>query len=164
MKIVDRERILSVQRAAQQSSRLRANDNLHPTLEDPVQRFLNAMEPGTYVRPHRHAEPGHWELFLALEGRAAVLVFGDRGEVLGRVEIGPRGPVRAVEVPPGVWHAVAALEPGTVLFELKPGPYRPLADKDFAPWAPPEGDAGAAELEAWYRTARPGHRWTAETS
>ncbi len=164
MKILDRERIRSVQRAARQSPRLRANDNLHPTLEDPVQRFLNAMEPGTYVRPHRHPEPGRWELFLALEGRAVVLTFGDRGEVLERVEIASRGPVRAVEVAPGTWHAVAALEEGTVLFELKPGPYRPLSDKDFAPWAPAEGVGRAGDLEAWYRRARPGQRWDMETT
>ena len=164
MKIVDRERIRSVQRAARQSLRLRANDNLHPTLEDPVQRFLNAMEPGTYVRPHRHSDPGRWELFLALEGRAVVLLFGERGEVLRRVELSPEGPARLVEIPPGAWHAVAALEEGTVLFELKPGPYRPLADKDFAPWAPAEGTDGASELEAWFRRAAPGERWVRETS
>jgi hypothetical protein len=30
-----------------------------------------------------------------------------------------------------------------VCFEVKPGPYSAANDKDFAPWAPMEGDAGA---------------------
>ena len=48
------------------------------------------------------------------------------------------------------------LEPDTVVFEVKPGPYQPTSDKDFAPWAPAEGgpDAPAylADLEARFRT------------
>jgi hypothetical protein len=31
-----------------------------------------------------------------------------------------------------------------VCFEVKPGPYSAANDKDFAPWAPREGDTGAA--------------------
>jgi hypothetical protein len=35
------------------------------------------------------------------------------------------------------------LEPGTVFFEAKAGPYLPLNDSEIAGWAPPEGDDGA---------------------
>ena len=52
---------------AQQSPRQRANCNLHPQLDDPIQRLAIAMEPGTYVRPHRH--PHTWELLYPLRGR-----------------------------------------------------------------------------------------------
>lgn len=34
----------------------------------------------------------------------------------------------------------------TALFEVKPGPYRPLAEDDFAPWAPRDGAPEAFEL------------------
>lgn len=159
MKRIDDARLGALVARARAAERRRANDNLHPDLEDPVQRFLNAMEPGTYVRPHRHAHPPRWELFLALTGRAAVLGFDEGGRVVWREELSAHGPVRGVEIEPGAWHAVAALEPGTVLFECKPGPYRPVSDKDFAPWAPAEGEPGAAALERWYRTAGPGERW-----
>ncbi|MEY7168409.1 WbuC family cupin fold metalloprotein, partial [Enterobacter hormaechei] len=37
------------------------------------------MEPGTYVRPHRH--PHTFELLLPLRGRFVVLNFDDRGTV-----------------------------------------------------------------------------------
>ncbi|MGB7416110.1 MAG: WbuC family cupin fold metalloprotein, partial [Thermosynechococcaceae cyanobacterium] len=50
--------------------RLRKNFNFHD-LPEVVQRFLNVMQPGTYVRPHRHlrseTENG-FEFFLVLQG------------------------------------------------------------------------------------------------
>ena len=52
----------------------------------------------------------------------------------------------AVELPGGVWHTVVSLAEGTALFEVKPGPYRPLGEGDFAPWAPRDDTAGAAAL------------------
>ena len=158
MKPILTEQMADLTARAASSPRLRANWNLHPTLEDPVQRFLNAFEPGTYVRPHRHSDPERWELFLALAGRAAVLAFDEGGLVRERLELSAVGPCRGVEVPAGEWHVAAALEPGTILFEVKPGPYAPATDKDFAPWAPPEGDGACPAFEAWYRAARPGDR------
>jgi len=146
--------VLSSQAAA--LPRRRTNLNLHPTLADPIQRFFNAMEPGTYIRPHRHTEPDRWEVFVALRGSAAVLTFEPDGRVSGRADIAPDGANVAVEVPGGVRHAVLCTAPGTVLFELKPGPYVPLEDKDFASWAPPEGGEDAAAFERWMRDARPG--------
>jgi cupin fold WbuC family metalloprotein len=155
MKIVTLEALEELSRQAAGSPRRRANLNLHPELSDPVQRFFNALEPGSYVRPHRHGT-GRWETFIALAGRAVMLTFDDDGTVLERADLAPAGPAVAAEVAGDVWHAVAALEPGTVLLELKPGPYHPIEDKDFAPWAPPEGDAAASLLVRWYTTARPG--------
>ena len=61
-----------------------------------------------------------------------------------------------VEIAEGAWHALVALAPATVLLEIKPGPYHPAAAKDFAPWAPPEGDEGAAAMVAWLEQAGPG--------
>jgi cupin fold WbuC family metalloprotein len=156
VEIIDTDRMAGLTARAAGSPRLRANHNLHPILADPVQRFLNAMEPGTYVRPHRHSDPERWELFLALSGSAVILTFDGLGRVVERAEVAERGSVRGVEVPAGVWHAVACLEAGTVLFELKPGPYVPASDKDFASWAPAEGQPECAVFEAWYRAARVG--------
>jgi cupin fold WbuC family metalloprotein len=142
--------------SASEAARLRTNRNLHPDLGDPVQRFLNAIEPGSYVRPHRHTAPPRWELFVGLAGCAAVLIFDPEGRVLARESVGPSAPCRAVEIPAGAWHSIVALEPGTVLFEIKQGPYIPLDDKDFAPWAPAEGTIGAARMENWLRSAEAG--------
>ncbi len=128
--------------SARQSPRRRMNFNFHASLEDNPHRFLNVLLQGTYIRPHRHLDPPKPESFLALEGRIAVLLFDDEGKVIERRTLGASG-LWGVDVPPGVWHTVACLTPHAVCYEVKPGPYSPLNDKDFAPWSPSEGDPAA---------------------
>jgi cupin fold WbuC family metalloprotein len=158
MKSVSSAMLDELVRAARATPRLRINHNLHPALEDPVQRFFNCLEPGSYVRPHRHLDPPRWEVFVALRGRATVLTFDDRGTVMSRSELSPQGPEVAVEIDGGTWHTVVPLHSATVLFELKPGPYSPIADKDFAGWAPPEGHRLCARAADWFGSARVGDR------
>ena len=50
-----------------------------------------------------------------------------------------------IDIAPGVWHTIAVLTPHAVCYEVKPGPYSAANDKDFAPWAPREGDRGVEE-------------------
>lgn len=158
MKQLDAERLRRLRAEAVASPRRRMNLNLHASSDDPVQRLCNAFEPGTYVRPHRHAAGGVWELFLVLSGAAAVLTFDDNGTVTARTELWFGGEVQGVELPPGVWHSLAALTPNTVLFEVKPGPYRPTGENDFAAWAPREGVPGADAFVEWMaRVRRSGH-------
>jgi len=155
MKLLNNDLTSELLAAAMRSDRLRTNHNIHPSLEDPVQRFFNAMQPGTYVRPHRHTTPPRWELFLVLKGAVAILLFDDQGCVEERQELHADGPVFGAEVEPGRWHALVALEP-TLLFELKQGPYSAMKDKDFAPWAPAEEQPGCEQLVTWYETANVG--------
>ena len=150
---------LCVQAAA--SPRQRAAFNLHESSADPVQRFLNVMQPGTYVRPHRHAGPTKWELTVVLSGRVVVLLLEPDGVVRERIELDASGPERGVELPPGVWHTCAALSPAAVLLEIKRGPYNAQTDKDFAAWAPPEGETECANFELRFRAAQPGDRLAA---
>lgn len=138
--------------AAAASPRLRAHRNLHPELADPVQRLAIAMEPGTYVRPHRH--PHTFELLLPLSGRFLVLHFDDDGKVLRREILGEE--CRVLETEAGVWHAVLSLDPGGIIFEVKQGAYQPVTEQDSMAWAPAEGEKGCAELMKWYATAQPG--------
>ena len=149
----DLERLAAEARAA---ARRRKNLNLHASFDDPVQRLLNALEPGTYVRPHRHATPAKWELMTIVSGRAVLLVLSDDGVVQQRIDLDHDTPI--VEIPPATWHMLAALEPGTVLLEVKPGPYGPTAPGDSADWAPAEGSDATAGLERWCRDARVGDR------
>lgn len=129
--------------AAAAGERRRQNLNLHADYDDPCQRLFNAVEPGSYIRPHRHADPPKPECFVAVRGRFRLLIFGEDGVVCESIELAPAGPVVAVDVPAGAWHTIVALEPGSIFFETKPGPYVPLTDKDFAPWAPVEGSEQA---------------------
>jgi hypothetical protein len=57
----------------------------------------------------------------------------------GRVAMNADAPV--VQIAAGAWHGLFVRDNGTLLFEVKPGPYRP---NEFADWAPPEGDAAVA--------------------
>lgn len=158
MKLLTQDDIRALSAQAAALPRRRKNLNLHTDLADPVQRLCNAFEPGTYVRAHRHVAADRWELFIALRGSAVVLTFEDDGTVRERLIVSAAGPVIAVELPASTWHCLAADSAGTVLFEVKPGPYEALADKDFAPWAPVEGDSRCAAFERWYRNAQPGER------
>jgi cupin fold WbuC family metalloprotein len=122
---------------ARQSPRLRTNHNFHASMDERTHRFLNVMLRGTYVTPHRHTDPPKSEAFLALQGEIAFFLFDDDGNVT-RTEILGRG-VLGIDIAPGVWHSLAVLTPEAVCYEVKPGPYSPANDKDFAPWAPREG-------------------------
>lgn len=145
MIIIDRNSLDRLSRAAAESPRRRKNLNLHADYADPCQRLFNALEPGTYIRPHRHVEPPKPECFLAVRGRFALLLFAGDGTLEKVLVLGDGSDALAAELPPGIWHSLVALEPGSIFFETKPGPYTPLSDKDFAPWAPDEGspEAGA---------------------
>jgi hypothetical protein len=76
--------------------------------------------------------------------------------VTNRVDLSENGPVHAVEIPEKAWHTMASLEKGSVLIEIKPGPYAPLSDKDFAAWAPEEGTEDAQVFEMKFRTCEIG--------
>lgn len=157
LKIISTDRIKALSAEAAASPRRRCNFNLHPELADPVQRFLNAIEPGSYIRPHRHVEPTpRWELFVILCGAVAILTFDDQGRVTERIELDAQGPNVAAEIAPGDWHGLVALRAGTVLFEFKQGPYVPASAKDFAPWAPAEGEVGVAAMQERLASARAG--------
>jgi cupin fold WbuC family metalloprotein len=148
MILIDRKLVSNLSARARASARLRRNHNFHQDYADPTNRMLNAMEPGTYVRPHRHEAPDKWEAFILLSGRALVVTFDDSGNAVAHAVLDGGAGVFGVEIPARVWHSVAALASGTVLYEIKPGPYAPLDDKDFAPWAPAEGAPEAARYLA----------------
>lgn len=137
---------------AASSPRRRRNENLH-AMEDPVHRLFNAIEPGSYIRPHRHLHPPKAETMVLVAGRLGFLSFREDGTESDRVLLDAAGETFGIDVPPGVWHTFVSLEPGTVVFEAKAGPYVPPGEADAAPWAPPEGDPAAARLEARWREA-----------
>lgn len=143
---INQKLIQNVADEAKSSPRLRKNHNFHQDLTDPINRMLNAFEPGTYCRHHKHENPDKREVFIALKGRMAVLFFDDKGGFIGKEEIEPLSETIAVEIPAGLWHTVVCLESGSVVYEIKDGPYFVPTDKDFAPWAPKEGDP---ECEAY---------------
>lgn len=149
---IDQDLFDAVAAEARQAPRLRRNRNLHAE-PDLVQRFLNVLQPGTYVRPHRHCRPdpgAGFECFLVLQGAIGLLLLDEQGRVLGQERLDAAGPLRGIELAQGIFHTLVALQPDTVMFELKQGPYVPTADKDFLAAFPLEGTAEATTQErAW---------------
>ena len=155
-RVITHQDLQNLSDTAQSLARLRKNLNVHADLDAKVQRLFNAMEPGTYIRPHRHARPNGWELMLVVRGRFAILLFDDSAKVIERFELSSTHGEIAVEIPAHSWHTVVSLEPGTVMFEIKEGPYTPVADKDFASWAPEETDARYLSFIDWFAACQPG--------
>ena len=80
---ITRDLLAEVSAEARESPRLRKNRNFH-AMEDPVHRLVNALEPATYIRPHRHLDPAKCETAIALAGSIGVLVFDDAGELVDK--------------------------------------------------------------------------------
>ena len=156
--ILDAHAIDALVARARSAPRRRQNLNLHAQLSDPIQRFLNAGEPGSYVRPHRH-QAERWELFTVLRGRMDVFLFADDGTMTQRVVL-DGGSGSAIEIAGGTWHSLAIIAAGTVALEVKPGPYVAASDKEFAAWAPAEDAPDASRYLDWLTGAASGQRWS----
>jgi cupin fold WbuC family metalloprotein len=128
---------------AHTSPRGRVNHNFHPDLASNPHRFLNAWTRGSYAAPHRHLAVPKPESFIVLRGELALFIFDDAGVVTERHVLGRSGTI-GIDLAPGLWHTVTALTETAVCFEVKAGPYDAATDKEFAPWAPREGDPAAA--------------------
>lgn len=158
-KIFSAEYIADVSAQAKQNKRLRQHSNIHKDYQENCQRLFNAIEPGSYIRPHRHALDPRKELLLAVRGRMAFIEFDAHGQVLGVQIFGTEryGTDISIglEISPESWHTVVALEPGSMLFEVKAGPFHPDRPKELAPWAPEEFSNEAssylAQLMNWVR-------------
>jgi len=129
---------------ARLSPRGRINHNFHSDASANPSRFLNAWTRGSYAAPHRHLLVPKPESFILLRGEMVLFLFDDAGVVTEHFILGRDGVV-GVDVAPGLWHTVAALSDTAICYEVKPGPYDATTDKQFAPWAPREGEPAAAE-------------------
>ena len=149
---LDQDLFDRVAREARQGRRLRMNHNLHQA-EDLVQRFINVLQPGTYVRPHRHLRDNKgegFECFLVLQGAVGLVLLDPQGRVLQLERLDARGPLKGIELAENQLHTLVALEVDTVIFELKQGPYQPSSDKDFLPGFPFENTPAAdAQEQRW---------------
>lgn len=153
LKRLDQSLFNQVAEQARQRDRLRCNHNLHQET-DAVQRFLNVLQPGTYVRPHRHCREqkgSGFECFVVLQGAIGLLVLNEEGDLLEKEILRANGPVKGIELAENQFHTLVALEPDSVIFELKQGPYQPSHDKDFITSFPPEGTLEARQQELHWR-------------
>ncbi|MDD2526330.1 MAG: WbuC family cupin fold metalloprotein [Bacteroidales bacterium] len=146
MKLISSDLLDLVTASASSEERLRKNFNFHTDLNDTLHRFLNAMEPGTYIAPHRHVNPDKEETVVILRGSLMIFLFDETGKVAGRYLLNRDNGLFGIDIEPGLWHCSISLEPGTIIFEVKRGPFAPLTAECLAPWAPDAADKEAAQL------------------
>ncbi len=121
--VIDKNLLDEVSERAKASPRSRMNYNFHLSLDDKCHRFLNAVEPGTVVPIHRH--PTKDESFVILRGKVRVTTHNDDGNIIESVVLSQEDGVYGVNILKGVWHKLESLEPGSVIFECKAGPFVP---------------------------------------
>jgi cupin fold WbuC family metalloprotein len=161
MKTITADTMTQLLARAATAPRRRVNLNLHKELSDPINRFLNAGVSGTYIQPHCH-RVGKWELLNVLRGRLDVVIFTSEGKIKDRVVLDATS-ASIIEIPGGEWHTFTFHSPGAIVLEIKPGPYEQQLDKEFALWAPAEGDPVSSAFLSWLEDAAPGDTWLGPT-
>jgi cupin fold WbuC family metalloprotein len=129
MEIIDKELLNSITIQAIESPRLRMNYNFHEGPDSKSQRLLNAMEPGTALPIHRHVNTP--ETYIVLRGSLNLLLYSENKELISSTEVNPTKGVFGANISAGQWHTIEVIESGTVIFEVKDGPYKPLTEEDI---------------------------------
>ena len=124
MKIIDTHLLDSVTEQARKNERLRMNYNLHESLDNKVQKLLNAIEPGTKLLIHRH--PDTAETYILIRGSLRILFYNEARELIDSEVLCVSEGKYGVDIPSGQWHSIEVIETGTVILEVKEGPYKVL--------------------------------------
>ena len=127
--IIDNTLLDKLSEKAKASPRLRLNYDLRNTENDNSQRMLNAMEPGTILPIHRHANTT--ETIFVLRGTLREIYYDGKGNATQTILLQAEGPNRGVCVPQGTWHSSECLSHGTILLVCKDGKYAPQKDEDL---------------------------------
>jgi len=125
--VIDKKILDELTERAKASERQRANLDLRNSSDDLSQRMLNALEPGTVMPIHRHKSTS--ETCICIRGHFEEYFYDEKGNLTETIDMVPGGVVLNIEK--GQWHSLKCLESGTVLFEAKDGPYRPLEEDEI---------------------------------
>ncbi len=144
--VITRDLVAQAVEASRRSPRKRIILPFHKSDDCSLHRMLNAVQPGSYLRPHWHRDPPKDESLVLLQGAICVFLFEEGGRIRQTIRLKAGSSEFAVDLVAGVCHTFIALERDTVVFEVKPGPYERATDKDYAAWSPAEGTARAQEF------------------
>ncbi len=143
--LLSKDTIKATVEVSRDRSRRRMIQPFHRSEQDTLHRMFNAIQPDSYIRPHRHLDPPKAEAWIVLRGAVVFFTFEEDGAVRDCAEVHANGPVFGVDLVPGVFHTLIAAEPDTVVYEVKTGPYSVANDKAFASFAPAEGTPEASQ-------------------
>ena len=115
---------------AKASPRLRMNYDLRNSENDGSQRMLNAIEPGSPERIHRHQHTS--ETVVCIRGRVVEEFYDELERICtDSIVLTPNGPKVAINIPAGQWHSIRAVESGSVVLSCKDGRYQPIQEVDI---------------------------------
>jgi len=124
--VLSNEALQSTVEASRHGSRRRMIQPFHRSEDDTLHRMFNAVQPDSYIRPHRHLEPPKAEAWIVLRGKVVFFTFEEDGAIRDCLELRASGPAFGVDLVPGVFHTLLAMEPDTVVYEVK---FRPVLSK-----------------------------------
>lgn len=113
---------------AKENERLRQHYDLRNSEDDNCQMMLNAVEPGTVLKIHKH--PHSSTLTIVLRGSVLIHIYNDEGVVLKSVKL-TTDSCPGFTVLENEWHNLESLETGTVIYEQKGCKYDPKTDSVF---------------------------------
>lgn len=93
-----------------------------------AQRLLNALEPGTVIPIHRHRHTA--ETYIVLRRSINVIFYDDNKVPVDHFALSPQTGAYGLHIPADQCHTLEVLESGTVIFEVKDGPYEKLGEGD----------------------------------
>lgn len=115
---------------AKASPRLRMNYDLRNSEDDGSQRMLNAIEPGSPERIHRHQHTS--ETVVCIRGRVVEEFYDELERICtDSIVLTPNDPNVAINIPAGQWHSIRAVESGSVVMSCKDGRYEPMTEADI---------------------------------
>ena len=127
--IIDETLLNTISLQAQLSPRLRMNYNLHDSLDAKAQRLLNALEPGTQIPIHRHIDTA--ETYVLLRGKIRVMQYDDNGVEENTDVLDPLVGNYGIHIPAGQYHSLEVVAVGSVILEVKEGPYKPITEEEL---------------------------------
>lgn len=147
--LITKEQIEALLERSRLSPRKRMILPFHKSDDALLHRMLNAIQPQSYIPPHRHFTSQKCESIILLRGAICYFTFNEKGSILQKYHLKAGTLQFGVDTEPNIFHTFIALEENTVIYEVKNGPYVRETDKDFPEWSPAEDSKGAKEYLEW---------------
>jgi cupin fold WbuC family metalloprotein len=142
---IGREDIEVLRQAVRNTPKRRVRINAHPGSDDQLHEMIIAIEPGSYIRPHKH--PGKSEAFHVIEGEVDIVVFSEEGNIDRIVSLAAKGGRHPFyyRMSTAHFHTLIIRSDLLVVHEITNGPFVPTGTV-YAAFAPQEVDAASAAV------------------
>jgi cupin fold WbuC family metalloprotein len=139
------EDIEVLRQAVGKTPKRRVRINAHKDNDDELHEMIIAIEPGSYIRPHKH--PGKSEAFHVIEGEVDIVVFSDDGNIERIVSLAAKGGRHPFyyRMSTADFHTLIIRSDLLVVHEITNGPFVPTGTI-YAAFAPDEADTVPAAL------------------